>query len=80
MATKQKQIHVLLDRDTNTWYGLQSGGLRKSFAGQGTQHKAIDLATQIAKNQNIELVVHRKDNARIRERNSYGKDPFPPRG
>lgn len=75
-----KQIHVLLDRDTNTWYGLQSGASRKSFAGQGTQHKAIDLATQIAKNQKIELVVHRKDNARIRERNSYGKDPFPPRG
>src|SRR4051812_42945867 len=43
-----------------------------------TQAEAIRVATEIAKNQRGELVIHDR-NGRIRERNSYGNDPFPPR-
>lgn len=44
-----------------------------------TQKEAISVAKQIAKNQHSELFVQRKDGT-IRERNSYGTDPFPPKG
>lgn len=44
-----------------------------------TQAKAIERARKIARNQESELVIHGKD-GRIREKDSYGNDPFPPRG
>lgn len=44
-----------------------------------TQAQATTRAKQIAKNQKSELFIHRKDGT-IRERNSYGTDPFPPKG
>ena len=44
-----------------------------------TQAEAISIAKEIARNQKTELFVHRPD-GRIRERNSYGNDPFPPKG
>lgn len=44
-----------------------------------TQLEAINYAHTIAKNQNSELFVHDK-HGRIRERNSYGNDPYPPQG
>ena len=33
----------------------------------------------IAQNQNSELFIHRP-NGKIREANTYGKDPYPPKG
>lgn len=44
-----------------------------------TQKEAIDIARTIAINQESELIIHGKD-GRIREKSSYGDDPFPPRG
>lgn len=44
-----------------------------------TQRDAIDYARNIAINQQSELVIH-GCNGRIREKNSYGNDPYPPRG
>lgn len=44
-----------------------------------TQKEAISFAREIALKNQAELFVHGKD-GRIRERNSYGKDSFPPRG
>lgn len=44
-----------------------------------TQSEAIDSAIETAKNQKSEMFVHGKD-GRIRERNTYGKDPYPPKG
>ena len=44
-----------------------------------TQHEARDAAQEIAQNQGSEMFIHGRD-GRIRERNSYGNDPFPPRG
>lgn len=43
-----------------------------------TQADAIDAARDIAVNQRSDLIIHRTD-GRIRERDSYGSDPFPPR-
>lgn len=42
-----------------------------------TQSHAIEGGRQIAKNQHSELIIHGR-NGRIRARDSYGNDPFPP--
>lgn len=44
-----------------------------------TQKDAIDRAIQIAKNKESEVVIHNKHGV-IREKNSYGNDPCPPKG
>lgn len=44
-----------------------------------TQYAAINYGRRIAINQGSELVIHGKD-GRIREKNSYGNDPCPPKG
>lgn len=43
-----------------------------------TQKEAIERGKQIAINQQSELLIHGR-NGQIRERNSYGNDPFPPK-
>ena len=43
-----------------------------------TQKAAIAYAKDIAKNQQSELVIHGKD-GKIRDKDSYGNDPCPPR-
>ena len=44
-----------------------------------TQKEAIQHAKEICKNQESELFIHGRD-GQIRERNSYGNDPYPPKG
>ena len=44
-----------------------------------TQREATEQARDIAQNQSSEVLIHGR-NGRIRERNSYGNDPFPPKG
>jgi hypothetical protein len=43
------------------------------------QREAIDRAREISQSQGTELFIHGRD-GRIRERDSHGNDPFPPRG
>ncbi len=44
-----------------------------------TQSEAINAARGIAENQQSELLIHNR-HGQIRERNSYGNDPYPPAG
>ena len=44
-----------------------------------TQAQAITHAREIAQNQESEMLIHGR-NGRIRERDSFGNDPFPPAG
>ncbi|QJY32177.1 DUF2188 domain-containing protein [Diaphorobacter sp. JS3050] len=44
-----------------------------------TQAEAERAAREIAINQKSEVLIHGED-GRIRERNSYGNDPYPPKG
>ena len=43
------------------------------------QAEAERAAREIAINQKSEVLIHGED-GRIRERNSYGNDPYPPKG
>jgi hypothetical protein len=60
------------------WGVLGEGNGRKTSY-HPTQGEAINHAKEIAKNQHSELFIHGR-NGRIRERESYGRDPFPPKG
>lgn len=44
-----------------------------------TQSEAERVAREIAIRQRSEVVIHRRD-GRIRDKNSYGNDEFPPKG
>lgn len=44
-----------------------------------TQQEALEAARDIAKNQGSEVFIHGR-NGKFRERNTYGKDAFPPKG
>ena len=60
-------------------WAVQSAGGQRATALYDTQAEAIARGREIAINQGSELLVHRP-NGQIRDRNSYGNDPFPPRG
>lgn len=74
--TKKRSQHVV-PRDGK--WAVKAAGAKKATAVHETQRKAITEARKIAKKQKTELVVHGRD-GRIREKNTYGKDPFPPKG
>lgn len=63
----------------NGGWQVKGEGNRRATARTTTQSQAITIARDIAKTQGSELVIHRT-NGQIREKDSYGNDPFPPRG
>lgn len=62
----------------NKW-GVKGEGNTKFTSVFDNQSDAIDAARQISRNQKSELFIHGRD-GRIRERDSHGNDPFPPKG
>jgi phospholipase/lecithinase/hemolysin len=62
----------------NDW-AVKGAGNSKATAVHPTQQEAIKHAREIAQNQKSELLIHGQ-NGRIREKNSYGNDQFPPKG
>lgn len=60
------------------WAVRPAGGGRYSSV-HDTQREAINRAREVAQNQGTELFIHGRD-GRIRERDSHGRDPFPPKG
>ena len=60
------------------WAVKPEGG-EKASSVHDTQAEAIERAREIARNQGSELLIHGRD-GRIRERDSHGNDPFPPKG
>lgn len=72
-----KNQHVVPDK--NGGWKVRGAGNSRATKHTSTQSEAIKIAKSIAKNQGSELFIHGK-NGQIRERNTYGKDPFPPKG
>jgi hypothetical protein len=60
-------------------WSVKRAGSARATSTHSTQAEAISAATRIARNQKTELYIHGRD-GRIRERNSFGADPIPPRG
>mgnify|MGYP003545115983 CR=1 FL=1 len=72
-----KKQHVTL-RPDGDWQ-VKGEGNSKATAVTTTQKDAIRIARDIAINQGSEVVIHGKD-GKIRDKNSYGNDPYPPEG
>lgn len=60
-------------------WAVRGAGTERVTRVFGTQAAAISSARGTAINQGSEMLIHGR-NGRIRERNSYGNDPFPPKG
>ena len=71
-----QQINVV--RNGNVWKVKQDNCTRSSGVFDH-QYQAIERGRQIAMNQGKELTIHAMD-GRIRDKRSYGADPFPPKG
>ncbi len=72
-----KNQHVTPRRD-GLWQ-VKGAGNSKATKVTNTQAEAIEVARDIAIKQRSEVVIHRED-GRIREKNSYGNDDYPPKG
>ncbi|HUZ58274.1 MAG TPA: DUF2188 domain-containing protein [Hanamia sp.] len=57
---------------------VKGAGNEKATRITDTQKQAIEIAREIAINQESEVVIHRPD-GRIRDKDSYGNDPNPPK-
>ena len=74
MANRKSQHVVPHGKD----WAVKGEGNDKATSIVGTQKKAIERAREIAQNQRSEVIIHRPDGT-IRDRDSYGNDPFPPK-
>lgn len=59
----------------NGGWQVKGAGNSKATVKTSTQASAISIAREIAINQQSEVVIQQ-----IRSKNSYGDDPFPPKG
>lgn len=74
----KKSNHVVPSREKGGWAVRKSGSTRvsKSF---DKKSDAVKYARELSRKEKTELYIHKKD-GRIQDRNSYGRDPYPPRG
>ena len=72
----KKNQHVVPAGDQ---WGVRGEGNERLTSRHNTQRQAADAARDIARREQSEVVIHRPD-GRIRDRDSYGNDPHPPKG
>jgi hypothetical protein len=73
--TKGKNQHVT--KHPEGWQ-VKGAGNSKATVVVDTQAEAIKIAREIAINQESEVVIH-GENGKIRDKDSYGTDPNPPK-
>jgi hypothetical protein len=72
----RKGLHVVPSGEK---WSVRTAGATRASGTFATQGEAVDHAREKAVRIGTELYVHGRD-GRIRERRSYGNDPYPPRG
>lgn len=73
----KKTNHVIPSKKKGGWAVKKSGSARTSRSFE-TKDEAVKYGRKLSKQEKTELFIHKKDGT-IQNRNSYGKDPFPPR-
>lgn len=68
-------IHVV---PRNEGWAVRREGASRPTSVHQTQRDAVDAAREIARSRHGELIIHGRD-GRIRDRDSYGSDPMPPK-
>ena len=71
-----KDVHVV--RHGDDWAARRPNTDRVSKVFD-TQKRAIDYARDVAKRDHSELLIHNRE-GQIRQRDSFGNDPNPPKG
>lgn len=72
----KSNVHIVPRGDQ--WAVQRANGQRATHLAD-TQQDAIDVGRDIARHQQVELVIHSRD-GQINRRDSYGHDPHPPKG
>jgi hypothetical protein len=72
---KRPAVHVT---STGAGWKVKSAGAERAARITATQAEAVQVGRRIAANRGSELVIHRTD-GKIRSKDSFGNDPFPPR-
>lgn len=72
----KKNQHVV---PKNGEWAVRGEGNARTTSTHKTQKDAINTARDKAQKQGSELIIHGRD-GKIREKNTYGKDPHPPEG
>lgn len=75
MARKGKDQHVVPNGEL---WAVRGAGNKNVSSKHRTQQNAINAAIQNAKKEHSEVVIHGR-NGRIRDKDSYGNDPCPPK-
>jgi uncharacterized protein YdaT len=70
-----KNQHVVRHKDG---WPVKDAGNERATKVTPTQIAAVEIAEEIATNQRSEVIVHGRD-GHIRSKDSFGRDPFPPR-
>lgn len=72
----KKNVHVVPSPDGG--WDVKREGEKYPISHRDTQQAAIETGRNAAMNYQGELVIHGRD-GKIRDKDSYGNDPFPPR-
>jgi hypothetical protein len=73
---KKRNVHVV--RHSDGGWATRRSGSNKVSDRHTTQKSAIDAGRDRARKDGVELVIHGRD-GRIRDKDSYGNDPYPPK-
>jgi hypothetical protein len=79
MSKGKSNVHVVpVQTRAGQQFVVKEAGNPTPLTRPSTQAKAIDKAIPIAKQNQSDVVIHGRNGA-IRDRDSYGNDPNPPR-
>lgn len=73
----RKSHHVVPNPDGG--WAVRRGGSERASGLTNTKQEAVDLGREISRNQHSELVIHDRHGV-IRQSDSHGNDPYPPKG
>jgi hypothetical protein len=73
-----KNVHTTYNKSAGNWRNVREGASRPAKT-YDTKSQAQTNGRRMAINQKSEHLIHNQD-GKISQRNSYGKDDFPPQG
>lgn len=73
----KNNIHVTYRKDEGRW-AVKSEDSSRAYRLLKEKGEAVAVGREVAKNNESELVIHRRDGV-ITDKDSYGNDPCPPK-
>lgn len=78
MKKQKNGSHRVVPHPKGGW-DVKKDGASRASAHFHKKQDAVDRGREISKNQGTEFHIHGKD-GKIQRRDSYGNDPYPPKG